>query len=343
MKPKRRSRNPLTEITNKSQTEIAKESAEFPVTKETEHEKLFNSSILKREFKISGTIGEPGQTEKLSFVSLTHQIDSGIKRGYKETGIVDAVIRSIAPHSSLRSYIETLPDLNLGKLRKILRIHFREKTASELYQNLSITCQKPKEFPQQFLLRALDLSNKVLFTSQESNPQFDYGSQLIQNTYLKAFETGLPDDILATNLRPILRKNDLSDEELMRQVNELNSNQEERLTKIGGDRQKAAIKANFTNFEPSQAKANKTTSREETQPSENLLAEIREIKTQVSELKQYVNRPQNDYRRNHGSSGGPRFSRKSRGRGRGRSQPRSFQSSRLQELPRPGLGDTCRH
>ena len=159
-----------------SQTEIAKESAKFPVTKETEHEKLFNSSILKRKLKTSGTIGEPGQTENLSFVSLTHQVDSGIKRGYKETDIVDAVIRSIASHSSLRSYVETLPDMNLGKLRKILGIHFREKTASGLYQNLSIICQKPKESSQQFLLRAPDLRNKVLFASQESDSQFDYGS-----------------------------------------------------------------------------------------------------------------------------------------------------------------------
>ena len=217
------------EMVYKSQTEIAKESAKFLVTKETEHEKLFNSSILKREFKISGTISESGQTEKLSFVSLTHQIDSGIKRGYKETDIVDAVIRSIAPHSSLSSYVETLSDLNLGKSRKILRIHFREKTASDLYQNLSIICQKPKESPQQYLLRALDLRNKVLFASQESDSQFDYGSQLIQNTFLRAFETGLRDDILATNLRPILRKKDLSDKELMKQVNELSSNQAERL------------------------------------------------------------------------------------------------------------------
>ena len=72
------------EMAYKSPTEIAKQSAKFPVTKENEHEKLSNSTILKREFKISGTIGEPGQTERLSFLSLTHQIDSGIKREYKK-------------------------------------------------------------------------------------------------------------------------------------------------------------------------------------------------------------------------------------------------------------------
>ena len=62
-----------------------------------------NPSLLRREFKISGQIGEPGQTEKLTFVSLTHQIDSGQKRGYKGNYIVDAIIRSISPQSSLRS------------------------------------------------------------------------------------------------------------------------------------------------------------------------------------------------------------------------------------------------
>ena len=76
------------------------------------------SSLLRREFKISGQIGEPGQTEKLTFVSLTHQIDSGLKRGYQDRDIVDgAIIRSISPHSGLRRYIETFPDLTLAPSR----------------------------------------------------------------------------------------------------------------------------------------------------------------------------------------------------------------------------------
>ena len=65
----------------------------------------------------SGQIGEPGQTDKLTFVSLTPQIDYGLKRQYKESEIVDAVIRDISLRSSLRSYVETLNDLSLPKLR----------------------------------------------------------------------------------------------------------------------------------------------------------------------------------------------------------------------------------
>ena len=98
-----------------------------------------------------------------------YQIDSGLKRDYQENEIVDAVIRAISPHSSLRSYVETISDLSLAKLRRILRVHYREKTASEVYQQLATVCQQSSgESPQQFLLRALDLRNKVNFASKES-------------------------------------------------------------------------------------------------------------------------------------------------------------------------------
>ena len=61
------------------------------------------------------------------------------------------------------------------------------------------------------------------FASQESDCEFNYGASLIQKTFVKSFETGLRDDILASNLRPTLRTSELTDEEIMRQVNELAS------------------------------------------------------------------------------------------------------------------------
>ena len=130
-------------------------------------------SILRREFKISGQIGEPGQADKLTYLSLIHQIDSGVAKGYTEDEICDAVIKAISPHSSLRNYVLTMPD-SLGKLRSILRVFFQQKTASDLYQRLVTTSQEIKETPQQFQLRALDASNKVLFAAQEENSQGEY-------------------------------------------------------------------------------------------------------------------------------------------------------------------------
>ena len=81
-------------------------------------------SLLRREYKLTGQIGEPGQTEKLTFVSLMHQIDSGLKRVYKQSEIVDAVVRTISPQSSLRSYVETLSGLSLAYITK-RKLHLR--------------------------------------------------------------------------------------------------------------------------------------------------------------------------------------------------------------------------
>ena len=62
---------------------------------------------------------------------------------------------------------------------------------------------------QQFLLRALDLRNKVGFASKECEVQYD--ESFIQKTFMKSFETGLRDNILAANLRTILRTSGLTD------------------------------------------------------------------------------------------------------------------------------------
>ena len=71
--------------------------------------------MLVRECKISGQIGEPGQKDKSTYVSLIHQIDKGLERGYSDKDICDAVIKAISPHSSLRNYVLTLPQRSLKK------------------------------------------------------------------------------------------------------------------------------------------------------------------------------------------------------------------------------------
>ena len=43
----------------------------------------FQPSDFKRELKVIGQIGEPGQKDKLSFVSLARQIEGALQKGYK--------------------------------------------------------------------------------------------------------------------------------------------------------------------------------------------------------------------------------------------------------------------
>ena len=291
-----------------------------------------SSSLVRRKFNIAGLISEPGQTEKLTFVSLMHQIDSGLKRDYQENEIVDAVISAISPHISLRSYVETLSDLSLAKLRRILRVLYREKTASEVYQQLETVCQQSSESPQPFLLRALDFCNKVNFARQESDCEFNYGASLIQKTFVKSFETGLRDDILASNLRPTLRTSEVTDEELMRQVNELASQQADRRSKLASERQKSTkVRACEVGKEEREARAKNAT----TDGGQQLLLEIRQIKSEINDLRYQVN--SRGSQAENSNWRGPSY----RGRGRGYQPNRT--SWGCQNCKQRGRGDECSH
>lgn len=90
--------------------------------------KVLSSSALRRQFKISGQIGDPDQRDKLSFTSLVRQILNGKSQGYTDAEIVDGVIRAITPGMTLRNYLETYKELTLERLKKILKSHYGVKT-----------------------------------------------------------------------------------------------------------------------------------------------------------------------------------------------------------------------
>lgn len=113
--------------------------------------------MIRREFKISGTIGQPGETNKLNFISLIHQIKGALAKGYSEVEVGEAIIRSISAGLPLRNFLECTQDLPLSNLRKILRSHYREKSSTELYKALSTLTQAPNEDAQAFRFRALEL------------------------------------------------------------------------------------------------------------------------------------------------------------------------------------------
>ena len=75
-----------------------------------------STSVLRRQFKITGQIGDPDQKDKLNYSSLRKQMETGVEQKYKEHEIVDGVIRAISPGLFLRSYLESFKDLSLDRL-----------------------------------------------------------------------------------------------------------------------------------------------------------------------------------------------------------------------------------
>ena len=167
------------------------------------------------------------------------------------------------------------------------------------------------------------MRNEVGFASKESDCEVHYDEPLIQKTFIKSFETGLRDDILAANLRPILRASSLTDEDLMRHVNELASHQAERQNKLASERRLAKI--NSCEVDESKKSVNS---------DQQILAEIREMRSEVEYLKRqqatqsdYV--PKEDRNESYNDRGPPKIMR-FRGRG-------------CQACKKRKLGATCRH
>ena len=102
------------------------------------------SKVLRREVKIHGVVAGDNFKDGLSFVSLARQIESGIKAGYKETEIVEAVIRAVSPSLKLRSYLEMIQDLSLSRLKQIMKAHLQKSYAKVSNDTVSGTiCLAP--------------------------------------------------------------------------------------------------------------------------------------------------------------------------------------------------------
>ncbi len=107
----------------------------------------------------------------------------------------------------------------LPVLKQILRAHFIEKDATELYHSLTRAVQEPKEMPIQFLVRAMDLRQRILSASENVKTGLKYNHELIQNQFLQTVLTGLHDDSIRTDLKPYLENLLVEDEVLLEKMN----------------------------------------------------------------------------------------------------------------------------
>ncbi|CAH3186894.1 unnamed protein product [Porites lobata] len=66
----------------------------------------------------------------------------------------------------LKSYLEGLGDLTLSWLRRLLRSHYQEKSATEFYRKIHYLTREFHGNPQNFPIRTLDSRQKILFVSK---------------------------------------------------------------------------------------------------------------------------------------------------------------------------------
>lgn len=244
---------------------------------------------IRREFRICGQIGEGGQRDRLSYTNLLHQMENGLRKGHSESEVIEAVIRAINPGLKLRDMLEIKTDLTLTQLKTILKGHYREDDTSDLYQKLINISQDPKESAQDFLFRAIELKDRLLYASKDKEAEH-YSRDLVKRKFLRSVGTGLQNDNIKFQIKALLDNPDVTDEMLIEKLNEAANLETERLNKLKRNNTKPPrINELHTRDEPrsnSQIPATKEDKKNHPPPEMHDL--VKELRNEVAEVRQMV-------------------------------------------------------
>ena len=141
-------------------------------------------------------------------------MEDAITKGFGQQVIVNAVTRATVSGLPLRGYLESRPEITLPQLTSVLRSHFKEGDILDSYQMLSVASQGQNESAQDFVMRAMNLHQNVLFASLEEAAPLKYDPKLVQSIFLQTLKTSLPMR-LRGQMRQFLQDENITDEELL--------------------------------------------------------------------------------------------------------------------------------
>ena len=197
---------------------------------------------LQKDFKIRGSIGSPGQKDKLTFSSLAYQINKGLKKQHTDDDICDEVIRVCDGGSPLRPILEGKDDLTLASLRSILRSYFQEKDPTTMYNMMSKAVQAPGETAMKFIMDLWDLRQKVIFVTKEMDSRVRFSDDVVNDQFVRAVITGLRNDNIRNEIKVALTP-EMEIDQLLEILNRAASDENERQAKLAAELREREAKA----------------------------------------------------------------------------------------------------
>ena len=199
------------------------------------------SKYLKKDFKIKGTIGLPGEKDRIKFSQLAHQINRGVKKGYSDDDICEEVLRITSPDIPLREMLDGRESMTVAELVKILRFHFHEKDSSKLWEELNKATQTASQDATQFTQTLISLKQRILFASKEAGSSVQFSESAVNKQFVRSLLSGLKNNNIRNELKAVVTV-DMPDVDLLEHLDIAVANEEERLTKWGAsDAMKKAV------------------------------------------------------------------------------------------------------
>ena len=212
-------------------------------------------SSLKKELKIRGQIGEAGQKDKLTYVSLVHQIKQARLTGYTDQEVINIVISSMVPGLTLRTVLETTPNLTLDRLTQFLEAQYEQKNAHELCNTMTNMLQFPEESVYTFVMRCLEVRQKILLVSEKSC-DLSYSPGFINKLFLRTIERGVSHLFVVQEIKSLLRSENVCDEVLLAAIVKASASEKERsMLQAAAQTPKKVVRVHETNSRQEEAKS----------------------------------------------------------------------------------------
>ena len=186
------------------------------------------SYLQRRDFKVfGGQVGD--QNSDVNYNNISKQIDEGVKEGFAEAEVVRGVLRIIKP-GAFKDMLVNKDSITVYELKGFLRSHLGEKATTEMFQELMCARQSDQESPQQFLYRMIGLKQEVFL-----------------HTICQGLGTKHAD--LRQRLRPLIATSQVTDEEILRQVMKIISDENEHQRRLGQPPRQKATQAHSAKVE----------------------------------------------------------------------------------------------
>ena len=97
------------------------------------------------------------------------------------------MISSIVPGLTLRTVLETTPNLTFDRLTQFLEAHYEQKNAQDLCNTMTNMLQFPEESVYAFVMRCLEVRQKILLVSEKSC-DLSFSPGFINKLFLRTIE-----------------------------------------------------------------------------------------------------------------------------------------------------------
>lgn len=158
----------------------------------------------------------------------------------------------------------------------------QKKNATELYSELASATQNPKETPNDFLLRVMDLRNRLFFASQEDSHELKYSPEVVAGLFRRTVYTGLRDTTLRHEMNAHLDNVKISDATLMHELNQIIIQESERHNKLQSKHSVSQLNSNSVEINAVKEEV-----------KNDLASEIKSLRIEMTALKKMVEQSPN--------------------------------------------------